>query len=486
MSCPDEFNKGPPRVAGIDRRVRLNDAVDWAPGVTALNLSSEAADDAGCERVIEPKRVPDREDTLAHHGVSARSDDERFHLPQRLWVVHLQHGDVLIVVEPNDCGVVRLLILHPAFIRQKRHLQLIRLVDDVVVGDDVPLVVPDDAAPRPLRLFREIQRERISAHGDIGDVHDARLGVIKQSHRLALAIRQPLRRLHRLVRAVSLGFARWHRQPHRGVPERDLRRDVRPIPPLRRRRVVVARVVSRRRRRRVARRRSSSSPRPPLAPSIRAASAPTAFSVTAHASDDARRRVPIVPRAPSSSNLASAPTTSSRASSRLARGVARFLARRRRARARARALGDALAPRARRSTRRGVAHRASRAPSVAHCRAVVTSRRASRRRSWRSARRAPRATDRARAHRAGVQVHQRARGRRSSRSRSSDTRAPPGFEFLLGPTPDRGRAATATTRATTTTRGRRTSGRATRRYARTTRGATTRGRGDRARGAERR
>ena len=82
----------------IDRRVRLNDAVDWAPGVTALNLSSEAADDAGCERVIEPKRVPDREDTLAHHGVSARSDDERFHLPQRLWVVHLQHGDVLIVV----------------------------------------------------------------------------------------------------------------------------------------------------------------------------------------------------------------------------------------------------------------------------------------------------------------------------------------------------------------------------------------------------
>ena len=77
------------------------------------------------------------------------------------------------------------------------HLQPVGVGDHVVVGDDPPLLVPDEARAGPLGNLLDVEAEQVASHGDAGDVDHRGGGVAEDVDGVALVAGQVAARLHR-------------------------------------------------------------------------------------------------------------------------------------------------------------------------------------------------------------------------------------------------------------------------------------------------
>ena len=64
--------------------------------------------------------------------------------------------------------------------RRDRHPELLRVFHDVIIRHDVPLRVPDDAGPCPLRHLPDVERQRVTALAERGDEDDGGCGVLEE------------------------------------------------------------------------------------------------------------------------------------------------------------------------------------------------------------------------------------------------------------------------------------------------------------------
>ncbi len=133
----------PARVAGVDRRVGLDRAGDRVV-VRRGDAPADRADDAGRRGPRQAERAADR-----HHRVTdlrGRGVGQRDRMQLGGGDVHADHGHVGRRVGADHLRRGRLAVLE-----LDRHLG--RLVDDVLVGEDVAGLVIDDAGALALRLL---------------------------------------------------------------------------------------------------------------------------------------------------------------------------------------------------------------------------------------------------------------------------------------------------------------------------------------------
>ena len=134
--APGRVEQRAARVARVDRGVGLDHAADLAL-VDRADLAVERADDAGGQRLVEPEGIADRVDLLADLQVAAEADRQGLELVARR--ADAQHGEVAVGKRAHQFGL-------PLRLVGERDARAARSLDDVEIGDDVPAVVPDEAA----------------------------------------------------------------------------------------------------------------------------------------------------------------------------------------------------------------------------------------------------------------------------------------------------------------------------------------------------
>ncbi len=127
-----EVHERAARVAGIDRRVRLNEVL---VRVAIDPAAAERAHDSRGDGVREAERIADRDDVVADAQLARIAER---HLDQR-FVLHLQHREVGAFVRADDLRA-------QAAVVRERDRDLVRVLDDVVVGEDEALLRVDDHA----------------------------------------------------------------------------------------------------------------------------------------------------------------------------------------------------------------------------------------------------------------------------------------------------------------------------------------------------
>src|SRR5207248_10017551 len=143
---------------GVDRRVGL-DGVGQVLALAEIDVAVQRADDAGSHRSLKAERTADRDGQVADTEVACGA--ERSWRQPRL--VDLDHGDVV----PGRCrsheGRGQLLPV------AEGHPDRARVLDDVIIRDDVAVAPVDDAGSGARRALTEgTGRAR-----DV-DAHDAR------------------------------------------------------------------------------------------------------------------------------------------------------------------------------------------------------------------------------------------------------------------------------------------------------------------------
>src|SRR3954469_13120330 len=125
------------RVAFVDRGVGLDVVVIRA----GLDVPAARRDDAGRDRAAEAERIADRDDPVARPhlvGVAER------HGLERLFGLHAQHGEVDLRILADDLGLEALAV-------REDDADVVRVADDVVVGDDDPRRIDDEARAERVR-----------------------------------------------------------------------------------------------------------------------------------------------------------------------------------------------------------------------------------------------------------------------------------------------------------------------------------------------
>jgi hypothetical protein len=135
-------------IARIDRRIGLNDVGQFAP-LTGRQPPPQGADDTGGERMVESERIADGEGPLSDLKIGRTADGDRFRQLAR--VAQMDDGEVVIGSRADDLRV-------DDFTRRHAHFDAARSLHDMIVGDDVPGLVPDEAGaglhPDDLIAFR--------------------------------------------------------------------------------------------------------------------------------------------------------------------------------------------------------------------------------------------------------------------------------------------------------------------------------------------
>ena len=152
MSSPAELSSGPPELPGlIEASVWIMSRIVTSPAPTMLR--PKALTMPVVTVWSKPNGLPMAMTFLADLEVVRRADRDRTQAGDLL--AELEDGDVLRRIAADERGLDLFLI------RQADHV-FVALVDDMEVGDDVPLVVPDEARPAAPRhgLVRTNKRSR--------------------------------------------------------------------------------------------------------------------------------------------------------------------------------------------------------------------------------------------------------------------------------------------------------------------------------------
>src|SRR5215207_3516870 len=133
--APLRVEQRPAGVARVDRGVGLDGALDDA-AVARLDGPLEAGDDAGRQRAVEAERVADGQNLLPDREAVAVG--HRHDLQGLAHAGDLEDGEVGVRVAADDARRVGL-------VAAEADGDLVGALDDVEVGQDVPLVVDDGA-----------------------------------------------------------------------------------------------------------------------------------------------------------------------------------------------------------------------------------------------------------------------------------------------------------------------------------------------------
>ena len=135
ISRPGRIQQRPARIAGIDRGIGLDHVGDLA-AAAGRQPALERADDAAGQRLIEPERIADRKRGLTdlEFGRTAQRHRRR----QLTGIPDPQHREVIVGRDADDFGLRHLA-------RGEANRNLAAVLDDVIVGDDMAAVVPDEA-----------------------------------------------------------------------------------------------------------------------------------------------------------------------------------------------------------------------------------------------------------------------------------------------------------------------------------------------------
>src|SRR5262249_17290476 len=122
----------------------------------------QAADDAGRQRALQAERVADGKHTHADDQLGGVAPGDGDELVGR--GVNLDDGQVVVRVVADEPGRVRAAV-------EEVDDHLPGVLDDVVVGEDVPFLV--EHAARAAALAGQAEQELVRRHGAGGDVDDA-------------------------------------------------------------------------------------------------------------------------------------------------------------------------------------------------------------------------------------------------------------------------------------------------------------------------
>ena len=150
MTSPRELSSGPPELPGVHRCIGLYRVFDRIV-VRAANRT-DRRDDAARHRTREAEWIANRVDPLTDGEVCRLG--ERCGLQIRR-VANLQEGEIVSLVDADDSRLV------PVFVRES-DFDSLRIVDDVVVSQDVPLLVEDETGTLP--LLRNSSVEKVECH----------------------------------------------------------------------------------------------------------------------------------------------------------------------------------------------------------------------------------------------------------------------------------------------------------------------------------
>mmetsp|Transcript_2128 Transcript_2128/g.7092 ORF Transcript_2128/g.7092 Transcript_2128/m.7092 type:complete len:354 (+) Transcript_2128:51-1112(+) len=171
-------------VSRVDGGVRLDGAPD---GSAALGLDhpAKATHNPGGHGVVEAEGVANGEDGLTHEESSTPSHTD-WNEVSRVHALQGEDRNVLVLVEAHDGGGVGVLV-------DESHPDVRGPFDDVEVGDDVSLVVPNEPGSGAHRHLRDIQRPAHSSLLQVGDVHNRR-GVLPKNRRYGILLGHEARR----------------------------------------------------------------------------------------------------------------------------------------------------------------------------------------------------------------------------------------------------------------------------------------------------
>src|SRR6266852_4548474 len=132
------IDERPAGVAAIDGGIGLNGFVDEG-GLAGLHGAAQSADDAGSERGLEPERIADGENFLAHlqSGRIAEGESDEF-FP---FLIDLDQGDVVTLVGTDKFRHVLGLVTEHDF-------DGLRFLYDVKIGEDVAAGIDDKSGAR--------------------------------------------------------------------------------------------------------------------------------------------------------------------------------------------------------------------------------------------------------------------------------------------------------------------------------------------------
>ena len=129
------IDQRPARVAGIQRRIRLNHVFDEAARLRPQR-SADGADDAGGHGVLEAVRIPDGDRDLA--DANAARVGERRERQRPSFDADSHDGKIGVCVAADQVGRRRSAVW-------KHRLQAARTGDHVMVGEDQAVGAQDDA-----------------------------------------------------------------------------------------------------------------------------------------------------------------------------------------------------------------------------------------------------------------------------------------------------------------------------------------------------
>ena len=194
------------RVAGVDRRIRLDGVRDRhllllrgriLADVLRRHRAVERGDDTGGHGVGQAERIAQSHHRIAHGQLLRITDDQRFHTVGHL--LELDDGDIGRGIATDDLRLGRFTVLHG-------HGDLavggVCRCDDVVVRDDVALIVVQRTRAEPLDLTARADLDRHhtvrSLLCDLGPVRSldrllgdlARLIILQRRERIVSAERE--------------------------------------------------------------------------------------------------------------------------------------------------------------------------------------------------------------------------------------------------------------------------------------------------------
>jgi len=150
-------------VAGVDGGVGLDGVFDLVAG--GHGDGADSGDNAAGHGPAEAEGVADGIDALADDEVGGVGEDGGLEVGN---IVDLEEGEVVVAVDVDDGGFVLAAV-------GEGDLDGLGVVDDVIVGEDVALLVEDEAASLPL-LGDGTEEEVAAGEGGAGDVDDGGQG----------------------------------------------------------------------------------------------------------------------------------------------------------------------------------------------------------------------------------------------------------------------------------------------------------------------
>jgi len=161
--------------------------LDETPAVFGRQRSIQRRDDPGRQRPIEAERIANRKRVLPHAQIGAAAERQRLRQGGELY---FQHGQVVGGADADKRGIQVTAVA-------QSHASGRRTGDDVPVGDNVSVRIPDETRPGAARHVEHVARPAIHDLRLRADIDDRRARLLEQVDGRLLTWQQRPSRRHR-------------------------------------------------------------------------------------------------------------------------------------------------------------------------------------------------------------------------------------------------------------------------------------------------